>query len=100
MEKTIILHGLTLGQLTEIIENSVEAKVSAILAKAISSKDEIKYLSRYDVCKLLKISLPTLYMWTKLGMVISHKIGNRVLYKSNEIEMALNGSQKFKRYKH
>lgn len=96
MEKTIILHGITLDELTSIIEKAVELKVSQLLNSTLEAS-KIKYLTRKEVCNLLKVTAPTLYQWTKSGIVSSHKIGSRVLYKSNEIELALN-TRKYKRY--
>jgi len=96
MEKTIILYGLTPDELTSIIERAVESKVSQLLNSTFEAS-KIKYLTRKEVCDLLKVSAPTLYQWTKSGIVSSHKIGSKVLYKSNEIELALS-TRKYKRY--
>jgi excisionase family DNA binding protein len=48
-----------------------------------------KLLSRNQVAEYLHISLPTLNEWTKLGWLKSYKIGNRVLYKSDEVDKGL-----------
>lgn len=82
----IILHGITIEDLL--------VKIGKIIDDKITKKDslisnEAQYLSRREVAKLLKISLPTLHDWTKLGWLQSYKIGKRVLYKPHEVEQAL-----------
>ncbi|MBL0274175.1 MAG: hypothetical protein IPQ06_14185 [Chitinophagaceae bacterium] len=37
------------------------------------------------------MSLPTLHEWTKLHLLHAYKIGNRVLYKLGEVEIAISG---------
>lgn len=54
------------------------------------------YLSRLEVSNLLKISLPTLNMWTKQGILQSYRIGNRVLYRKEEVESSLITSKNLK----
>lgn len=46
-------------------------------------------MSRKEMTEYLQISLPTLNEWTKLRWLRSYKIGNRVLYKSNEVDKSL-----------
>ena len=55
------------------------------------TKSQIKecYLTRNEVTELLKISLPTLWRWTKDNKLQSYFIGSRVLYKSDEVHNSL-----------
>ncbi len=78
----IIFSGLTK------IEQLIETRLNK-LAFETTQKDQSVLLSRIEVAKLLKITLPTLHDWTKLGWLQSYKIGNRVLYKSEEVAKAL-----------
>jgi hypothetical protein len=55
------------------------------------------YLTRQEVRTLLKISLPSLSKYTKEGLLQSYKIENRVLYKTDEVELAI---QKLATYQH
>jgi excisionase family DNA binding protein len=48
-----------------------------------------EYLTRKEVSELLKVSLVTLNYWCKNGLLRSYRIGNRVRFKSAEIEAAL-----------
>jgi hypothetical protein len=58
-------------------------------SKPKESGKRLVYLNRFEVVELLKISLPTLNNWSKAGIVQSHRIGNRILYKLDEIEQAI-----------
>lgn len=86
--KQIILNGIHLDELIDKISDAVQSRIDKIPTR----QDQVgkpSYLSRADVCELLKISLPTLHEWTKLGLLKSYKIGNRVLYKQQEMENAI-----------
>jgi excisionase family DNA binding protein len=48
-----------------------------------------KYYSRKETAFLLSITLPTLSKYVKNGIINSHRIGNRVLFKVLDIENAL-----------
>ena len=45
--------------------------------------------SRKETAKKLCISLPTLHLFTKEGIIRAYRIGNRVLYKQEDIDNAL-----------
>lgn len=57
--------------------------------KHLQPQLKTEYLSRTDIAEMLQIDLSTLYHWTKKGKLISYGIGNRVYYKSEEVEAAL-----------
>lgn len=82
----ILLNGISLNELLNCIGELIDDKLAS--AKSVENK-ETKYLGRQEVCTLLKISLPTLNDWTKLGRLRSYKIGTRVLYKVEEVENSL-----------
>lgn len=48
-------------------------------------REEIKYLSRGEVCNLLKISYPTLHEYIKKGILKGNKIGRRVLFIEKDV---------------
>jgi len=50
---------------------------------------DLKYLSREEVCTILKISMPTLNTYTKKGIIKGSKIGNRMLYLEADIKEAI-----------
>lgn len=81
----ILLNGINVDELLEKIGNLIDAKLNSPPPK----ENQSTLLSRQEVATLLKITLPTLHDWTKLGWLQSYKIGNRVLYKLEEVEEAL-----------
>ena len=84
--KQILFHEIKLEELLDKISDLMDAKLTG---NSKGKEDKSKYLSRSEVSKLLKISLPTLNTWTKLGWLQSYKIGNRVLYKQDEVIAAV-----------
>jgi excisionase family DNA binding protein len=83
----ILLNGINVEELLERISKVLDSKLSqSPLTKPQNDSD---YLSRKEVAKLLKITLPTLHDWTKLGFLKSYKIGTRVLYKPGEVKEAV-----------
>ena len=83
----ILLNGIKLNELLEKIAQLIDSKIGHF--QQPTEKKQSKFISRAEVASLLKISLPTLNEWTKLGRLLSYKMGNRVLYKAQEVEMAL-----------
>jgi len=47
------------------------------------------YLTRVEVSKLLKISLPTLNEYTRKGIIKGSRIGSRILYLESDIASAV-----------
>ena len=54
----------------------------------VSDEPKVEFLTRKEVAKLLKISLPTLGEYTKNGILIGYRLGNHVRYKRHEIDEA------------
>ena len=46
-------------------------------------------MTRQEVADYFKVSLPTLWSWTKQGRIKSVGIGRRVYYKQSDIEQAI-----------
>lgn len=80
----ILFTGINLNQLLEKIGQLIDSKLSNASSQTQNS-NQSKFLSRQEVSKLLMISLPTLNDYTKFGWLTSYKIGNRVLYKQEEV---------------
>jgi SpoVK/Ycf46/Vps4 family AAA+-type ATPase len=57
---------------------------------------DLKYLSREEVCTILKISMPTLNTYTKKGIIKGSKIGNRMLYLEADIKSAVQDATNLK----
>ncbi|WP_416448488.1 helix-turn-helix domain-containing protein [Leeuwenhoekiella sp. A2] len=86
----VMLHTFELSDFEKVVEQVLERKLKSFIPK---EKEKLTLLSRKDTAKLLCISLPTLHDWTKTGIVKAHRIGNRILYKLEEVNQALNQIQ-------
>lgn len=86
----ITLAQFELSDIKKVVEEVLQKQLKGF---STPKKTELKLLTRKDTAKLLCISLPTLHEWTKTGVVIAHRIGNRVLYKQDEVHQALNQIQ-------
>ncbi len=84
----ILFHGIELNDFKKIISEVLDEKLKTQPPKEPSNK-KLSYLSREEVAKILRVSLATLHDWSKQGIVQSYRIGNRVLYKQDEIEKSL-----------
>jgi excisionase family DNA binding protein len=83
MEK-ILLQSITVDELKEIIRSVLDEKV-ILKPPSVQKEPSAEYLTRKQVCKLLNISLSTLYIYSKRGIIKSYKIGGHVLYRHDEI---------------
>lgn len=86
----IVLHSFELSDIRKVVEEVLENKLKGF---STPQKTELKLLTRKDTAKFLCISLPTLHEWTKTGIVKAHRIGNRVLFKQDEVNQALHQIQ-------
>lgn len=92
----ILFTGITVNDLLLQIEQMIEAKIST---QPHELKNQSGYLSRKEVATLLKITLPTLHDWTKMGYLKAYKMGSRVLYKEAEVIATLEKVPSFKHKK-
>ena len=100
MSNQIILHQTPLSEITALFGDIVEEKLSVILDRqAQKPKTEVKYLTRNETAKLLGITLPTLHLWTKSGLIQGTRIGTRVRYRLADVENSLKDIQSIK-YSH
>lgn len=82
----IILNGVSLEGLLSKIEQLIDAKIGVLPTNA---KEQSSFLSRKEVARLLKVTLPTLHDYTRQGWLKAYKIGTRVLYKEVEVMQSL-----------
>tara|TARA_R110000796_G_scaffold37722_4_gene95341 strand:- start:245854 stop:246156 length:303 start_codon:yes stop_codon:yes gene_type:complete len=93
----VMLSTLELSDIKKVVEEVFENKFKELNPPV---KDGgLKLLSRKETAKLLCVSLPTLHDWTKTGIVKAHRIGNRILYKLEEVTDSLNMIQTSKKEK-
>jgi len=83
-----IVYQVTAEDLQAIIDQAVSKALAGFLVVP-KPEPEDKYMTGDQVCERLQISPTTLYNWKNTGKLKSYQIGNRVLYKSSEIEEAV-----------
>jgi hypothetical protein len=79
------IENVTVSEFSETLRQVVREELSAIQSK----KQTSNYLTRKEVSKLLKISLPTLGEYTKKGIIKGSRIGSRVLYLESDIALSV-----------
>lgn len=87
---TIQFIGTSPADLITELKNSLIPELTAQLSAQFQPKEPQEYLTRSEVCKLLKIDLSTLHRWRKDKMIPSYGFGNRVYFKRNEVEQIIN----------
>jgi hypothetical protein len=93
--KTTILHEIDRNDLKNIVGEVLDEKLK-FLTEPKTSAGQISYLNRFEVKERLRISLPTLNNWSKQGILQSYRIGNRVLYREDEINASLTAVRNLK----
>lgn len=88
--KQIQFIGTTPTDLITELENSLIQKLMAQLSAQFQPIQPTEYLTRSEVCKLLKIDLSSLHRWRKEGKIPSYGIGNRVYFKRSEVDQIIN----------
>ena len=68
----ILLNGINLDKLLDKIGELIDKKLDGSNPKL---KEINHFLSRKETAGVLKITLPTLHDWTKIGLLQSYKIG-------------------------
>lgn len=71
----------------------IKETLSAMQAVMTPSKTTV-FMTREEVANFLKISLPTLWAWTKEGTLKSYTIGNKVRYIESEVIAAVKATGK------
>lgn len=67
------------------IDGLIENRLKLFTPNVSPSTDTEEFLTREEVAKLLKISLPTLHDWCKKELLNPFKIGNKVRFKKHEV---------------
>lgn len=84
MDTKIYLNGITINELAEALIPLLPTLATTTVPTQ-TVKPEVELLNREQVCKMLSINKTTLWKYTKMGKLISYGMGNRVLYKRNEV---------------
>ena len=82
------------SELKELFAETIKQELSTFFGKENTSDTRLR--TRKEVAKLLGISLPTLHLWTKEGVIQAFRIGNTIRYKMEDIELALHNIESIK----
>lgn len=85
MPQEIYLNGITVDQLLGLIKESVHEELRFYKP----DKPSIKYLTRKETARKLRISLVTLTDWVNTKKIKAQKIGGRVLFREQDVDQAL-----------
>lgn len=86
--KQIQVVQLTADELKKAITDSIKEQFEE-LRESLPKNHPDEYLTRKQVCELLKVDQSTVWAWTKRGKLISYQISNRIYYKRIEVEQAI-----------
>ena len=82
---SVIIENTSTDELIESIRLVVKEEIETLqLQKSIP-----KFYTRKEVSSLLKITLPTLFEYTRTGKIKGCRIGSRVLYAEEEVARAV-----------
>ncbi|MDH6250908.1 excisionase family DNA binding protein [Chryseobacterium sp. H1D6B] len=87
---TIQFIGTSDSEFLQRFKNEIIPELRKQISKEFQPKEPTEYLTRAEVCKLLKIDLSTLHRWRKDSMISSYGFGNRVYFKRHEVEQIIN----------
>jgi flagellar biosynthesis regulator FlaF len=89
MEKNITqLHDITPSQLQEGLIRHLEFRLKEIL-EDLGTPQKENLLTREKTAEMLSISLGTLWSWTRKNILVSYRIGNKIMYKQHEVYESL-----------
>lgn len=88
--KRINLIDIEMVELITGIKDAVIPELTAKLSAQFQPIQPTEYLTRSEVCKLLKIDLSTLHRWRKDKIISCFGMGNRVYFKRSEIDQIIN----------
>jgi excisionase family DNA binding protein len=89
----IILQQISADELVDRTAEKVMEKLKDYFPKENGSTE---FITRRECCALLKMSLPTLSLYCKKGLIPCYRIGSSIRFKKNEIEQIVNNGLRFK----
>lgn len=87
---TLQIIGYDLPDFFAELKKSLIPEITENLSAKFQPKEPTEYLTRSEVCKLLKIDMSSLHRWRKEGKIPSYGLGNRVYFKRSEVEQIIN----------
>lgn len=91
----IILFPISIEELRTLISETIKKELEK-LPNINSPPQDPEFISRKEVGKLVKISLPTLTDYVMRGILPAYRIGNNVRFRKDEVLNALEKIQTIK----
>ena len=88
VEKVLQINGVTPQELKESIVEDFKTELENF-SKSFQPVEQQKYLTRDEVASILQISISTISYWNRKGILNPYRVGNKIRYKSSEIDEAL-----------
>ena len=85
--------GTTPHELIADIKNAIIPELYKQLSEKFQPQQPEEFLSRNEVCALLKINLTTLWRYTNKGLLTGYNLEKKVLFKRSEIEAYLENNK-------
>jgi excisionase family DNA binding protein len=91
-QKQIHLIQMSIEEFEEIIDKKLTDSWQKIQFLSPSNSVD-DFLTRNETAQMLRVTLPTLYDWTKRGYLQSYRMGSRIRYKRSEVNEAFDSGQ-------
>ena len=86
------VHNISPEDFQKEVTKNVVTHISVILEEIVSNiptTQNPEFIDSKEVCKILGITLPTLFDWRKRKIIVAYRIGNKIRFKKSEIENSL-----------
>ncbi|WP_299059507.1 helix-turn-helix domain-containing protein [uncultured Polaribacter sp.] len=82
--KTIQITEVTIDELAEKVSDILLLKIENYIKELTKPKNN-KLLTRKEVAVMLRVSLVTIGVWSKVGILNPIRMGNRIFFKEQDI---------------
>ena len=82
--KTIQITEVSVDELADKVADKLLLKIESYLKQLSKTKND-ELLTRKEVAEYLRVSLVTFSSWSKYGIINPIRMGNRVLFKKQDI---------------
>jgi len=79
-----------------LVDKITESVIRSLAINPVTKKKD-QLLTRQQTAKILQVSLPTLNLWTKRGIIPAKRINSRVRYDESDVYSALQNYNKYSR---
>jgi excisionase family DNA binding protein len=93
MSNKQIFTSIEVNDLISLISEAIQKEIT-LLTPSLLPKNQIseEFLTRKEVCEILKISFPTLDRLAKNTTLLPYRINSQIRYKKSEVETCLTAS--------